>query len=288
MTLEQIARIAGVSAATVSLALNDRPGVSRETRERILAIVKETGYRARPSGALLRGSVQFLKVVRHGHTLNEDHNVFIADYIDGLTHRAKELQLRVEIASVPGSVSLNDITHSMERQDVAGFIVLGTELTPEDVRGIAAVRKPLVFLDTCHDFLPCDFADMNNLDSVHLVVAELLATGHRTIGMVTSPVNTTNFRLRETGWRESLAYAGARFEEEFFYSVDSTFQGAYRDFAALLAAGRRLPEGLFCCNDIVCLGVAKALREAGPPHPRRHLADRVRQPAHLGAQPTRR
>jgi len=261
VNLEGIAKKAGVSAATVSLALNNRHGVSKKTREKILGIVRETGYKKRPSRGVTRGSVLFLKLIRHGHTLNDDHNVFIADYIDGITHQAKEVQLRVEFSSMPASMTMNDIIYSIEQQDVAGLIILGTELSPDDVKSIAAVAKPVVFLDTYYDYLPCDFVDMNNLDSVSLVVSRFVETGHSTIGMVTSPVNVRNFRLREEGFRACLAQRGL--SQEYIYPVDSTFLGAHADFSSLLASGVQLPQGLFCVNDIVCLGVARALKEAG-------------------------
>jgi len=263
MNLVSIAKKAGVSTATVSLALNNRHGVSRRTRERILRIAKEVGYKKRPSRGLMRGTVQFLKIIRHGHTLNQDHNVFISDYIDGITHRAKDTQMRVEFSSVPATASLGDITLQMEQQDVAGFLVLGTELSAEEVQAISSVQRPMVFLDTCHEFLPFDFVDMNNMDSVFLAVSRLVRAGHRSIGMVTSPVNVVNFRIREEGFRKALACLGRPVEEAMIFPVDSTFHGAYGEFSALLASGRAMPEGLFCCNDIVCLGVLRALREAG-------------------------
>ena len=263
MNLEGIARKAGVSTATVSLALNNRHGVSKKTRERILGIARDVGYKRRTSRASQRGTIQFLKIIRHGRTLNEDHNVFIADYIDGITHTAKDVHLRIEFASVAGSVTMNDLLSQMEQQDVAGFAVLGTELGEEEIRSIASVQKPVVFLDTYFSFLPFDFVDMDNLESVFRVVSRLAETGHRTIGMVTSPVQVTNFRLREEAFRECLKLLGRRFEEEYLFSVDSTYQGAWQEFAGHLRAGRRLPEGLFCCNDIVGLGVARALKDAG-------------------------
>jgi LacI family transcriptional regulator len=263
MNLVSIAKKAGVSTATVSLALNNRRGVSRRTREKILGIAKEIGYKKRPSRATVRGTVQLLKIVRHGHTLNQDHNIFIADYIDGITHKAKDVQLRVEITTASAGTGLSDLTLQMDQQDVAGFLILGTELSPEDIRTFATVQRPIVFLDTCHDFLPFDFVDMNNMDSVFLAVSRLVRAGHQTIGMVTSPVNVVNFRVREEGFRKSLTYLDRKVEERFIFRVDSTYQGAYEDFAAALASGQQLPEALFCCNDIVCLGVARALREAG-------------------------
>jgi LacI family transcriptional regulator len=263
MNIESIARRAGVSAATVSLALNNRHGVSKGTREKILGIAREVGYKKRPSRALMRGTVQFLKLIRHGHTLNENHNAFISEYIDGITHKAREIQLRVEFSSAPIGSTLDDITDQMDEQDVAGFLVLGTELSAEEIQGIAKARRPVVFLDTWHNFLPFDFVDMNNIDSVYLAVSRLVRAGLRTIGMVTSPMNVINFRMREDGFRKSLESLGRPVDDNFIFPVDSTYEGAYRDFSSLLTSGKRLPEGLFCCNDIVCLGVARALREAG-------------------------
>jgi LacI family transcriptional regulator len=263
MNIESIARRAGVSAATVSLALNNRHGVSKGTREKILGIAREVGYKKRPSRALMRGTVQFLKLIRHGHTLNENHNAFISEYIDGITHKALEIQLRVEFSSAPVGSTIDDITDQMDEQDVAGFLVLGTELSAEEIQGIAKARRPVVFLDTWHNFLPFDFVDMNNIDSVYLAVSRLMKAGLRTIGMVTSPINVINFRMREDGFRKSLEAFGRPVDDNFIFPVDSTYEGAYRDFSSLLTSGKQLPEGLFCCNDIVCLGVARALREAG-------------------------
>lgn len=140
MNIESIAKKAGVSAATVSLALNNRRGVSKQTRELILGIVKEVGYKKRPSRAVMRGSVQFLNLIRHGHTLNENHNMFISDYIDGITHSARDLQLRVEVASAPGATTITDIAYQMDQQDVAGFLVLGTE--PQPSRAHTGTLRP--------------------------------------------------------------------------------------------------------------------------------------------------
>ena len=263
MNLTSIAEKAGVSAATVSLALNNRQGVSRSTREEILRIAKEVGYKKRPTRVAARGTVQLLKIIRHGHTLNQDHNNFISDYIDGIAHKAKAMQFRIELGSASAGTGLGEVFQQMDQQDVSGFLILGTELSPEDIRAFTVVQKPVVFFDTCHDFLPFDFVDMNNLDSVFLAVSRLVSAGLRSIGMVTSPVNVVNFRMREEGFGKSLANLGRKVDEKFIFRVDSTYEGAYKDFSSLLASGACLPEALFCCNDIVSLGVARALREAG-------------------------
>ena len=263
MNLEGIAQKAGVSTATVSLALNNRQGVSRRTRDRIIGIAKEVGYKKRPSRAMVRGTVQLLKIIRHGHTLNQDHNVFIADYIDGITHKAKDVHLRVEFASAPASTDINELALQMDQQDVAGYLILGTELSPQDIATLAAVPRPVVFLDTYHDFLPFDFVDMNNTDSVFQVVSRLVNAGHRTIGMVTSPVNVVNFWTREQAFRRSLAaWEGPWKNASCSRRIPRTRAHSKTSQRYFPPAGN-CPRRLFCCNDIVCLGVVRALREAG-------------------------
>lgn len=263
INLGDLARKAGVSTATVSLALNNRRGVSKATREKILLLAGELGYRKRASNPNYKATVQFLQIIRHGHTLNRDHNVFIADYIEGITREAKELQVKVEISSYQAFGSMQEIIRTMRQQEVAGFIILGTELSAEDVRQFINFDKPLVFLDTYIDFQPFDFVDMNNADAVYRVVSHFVETGHRSVGLVSSPVMTRNFHLRATSFREVLRQFDLPQDEKFFYEVDSTFQGAYQDFLRHLSQGASVPEGLFCVNDIVCFGVMKALKEAG-------------------------
>ncbi len=149
-----------------------------------------------------------------------------------------------------------------QQQPAAGLVVLGTELSAADVEAFSHIRKPLVFLDTYHEFLPFDFVDMNNQDSVFTVVSHLQARGHRRIGMVTGSLQgeIRNFRLREEAFVASLARCGLPFEQRFVFATDSTFHGAYDDMLAILRRGAELPTALFCSNDIIACGCLKALR----------------------------
>ncbi|TVS10230.1 MAG: LacI family transcriptional regulator, partial [Planctomycetaceae bacterium] len=75
--MKDVAREAGVSIATVSLVFNRKPGVGRETRERVLSVARDLDYRRPlPNGNdVPKGrTVRFLKISRHGHTVNRDHD----------------------------------------------------------------------------------------------------------------------------------------------------------------------------------------------------------------------
>jgi LacI family transcriptional regulator len=265
-TIKDIAEQADVSIATVSLVLNNKRGVSEETRKKIRKIAEEMNYSnplRSPVAATQEGTIRFLKIARHGHTVNRDHNVFISDYIDGIIHAAKELQYKTEITSFR-TTPVDQIVETIQFQsDLAGAIVLGTELNREDIVAFQKASVPLVFIDTFLDYVPFDFVDMNNIDMVFKVIEHFLHYGHRELGIARSRIKTRNFSLRDKAFREAMASLGIALDERYVFDVDCTAQGAYEDMARYLEDGAALPSALFCTNDIIAFGVLKALREKG-------------------------
>lgn len=260
--IKDIAKRADVSEATVSLVLNQKPGVSAPTRERVLKIARDMDYGAsqRQLFSARSGTISFLKIAMHGHTVNRDHTVFIADYIDGLTRGANLYGFSLEINSFRGS-SAEEIANTVRQDGLKGVVVLGTEFTQADVELFGKIEIPLVFLDTFYDFLPYDFVDMNNIDSVYTIMTYLLEQGHTDIGFVRSSVDTHNFYLRDRGFWDAVKALSLPIKEKNVFTVDSTFQGAYEDMLKQLPARQKLPTALFCTNDIISYGVIKALKE---------------------------
>lgn len=263
--IKDIAELAAVSPATVSLVLNGKAGVGDETRNRILKIARDMGYQGPKQAAPANGgneTVCFFHITRHGHTVNRDHDVFIADYIEGLGQESKQQSLNLQIMTFK-TTPIERIVELANTQEAAGIIVLGTELSTENIESFSLVTKPVVFIDTYHEFLDFDFVDMNNGDAVYTLVSHLYRQGHRKIGLVKGAIETRNFKLREEGFIASLGRLGLPFGPSSCYAVDPTFYGAYEDMRRILAGGAKLPPALFCANDIIACGCLKALGEAG-------------------------
>jgi LacI family transcriptional regulator, galactose operon repressor len=260
--IKDIAKRANVSEATVSLVLNQKPGVKNSTRERVLQIAREMNYGATQRIALntSAGTVRFLQIAMHGHTVNRDHNVFIADYIDGLTQSAREQGHKLEVSAFRDD-SAADIAASILDSGLKGAVVLGTELSVDDITTLGNLKIPVVFLDTFYDFLPFDFVDMNNKDSVYTIIQHLVENGHKDIGFVRSAVDTHNFQLRDTGFWEAVQALNLDIKDRDVFTVDSTLDGAYKDMHEQLKSRSRLPTALFCTNDIIAYGVIRAIRE---------------------------
>ena len=269
-TIKDVAKRAGFSPATVSLVLNGKPGISESTRTRVLQAAAELDYvatQAKPAEGGRNGSLRFLKIARHGHTVNRDHNVFISDFIDGLSSEASQLGYKLEVVSYEG-VPIDEIVTALGDSGIAGNLVLGTELTAEDIQTLHAVDAPFVIIDTYCDYLECNFVDMNNKDAVHKIVSYLVDSGFSEIGLISSNVATMNFHLRESAFMEVTRSFGLTVKELHIVKVDSTFQGAYEDMIGLLDQGLQLPQCYFCTNDIISYGCIKAFREHGIEIPR--------------------
>ena len=265
-TIRDIAEQAEVSMSTVSLVLNNKPGVGEATRKRVLQLAQQMNYTVAlraSSSTTDQGTVRFLKIARHGHTVNRDHNIFISDYIDGIVQAGKELQYRTEVTTFRTTPMERIVATIQSEADLAGAIVLGTELSREDVLMFDSVSLPFVFIDTFLEYAPFDFVDMNNIDSVFKVIEHFLHYGHREIGIVRSSMRTRNFYLRDKAFVEGMASLGIEIHRRFVYAVDSTFEGAYHYMTSHLRTGAKLPTALFCSNDVIAFGVLKALREKG-------------------------
>jgi len=258
--IKDIAEAVGVSATTVSLVLNNKPGARSELRQRILETAKSMGYSGPRTAAA--GTLCLFHIARHGHTVNRDHDVFISEYIEGLSQGAKLAGFSLEIVMFNLS-PMEQILEAALEKNVDGFIILGTELSPADVQSFSVVGKPLVFIDTYQEFVNFDFVDMNNEDSVFMLLSHLYEKGHRSFGLVKGKIETRNFRLREAGFLEGLHRLGLKENRDAFFLVDQTYHGAYNDMKRILADHPKLPTALICSNDIIASGCLKALAEVG-------------------------
>jgi LacI family transcriptional regulator len=269
-----IAKAAEVSPSAVSLALNNKSGVSGELRERILGIAGSMGYRpiARQDGKAAI-SIKLLKIAKHGHIVNERHNAFITEYLEGIEQGAKRHNYKLEVSffnRTPVEEIVKAELNAGDNKGAGGLIVLGTELSAHELGFFTALSRPTVFIDTYFPLAVFDCVDMDNGDGVFRSIEYFYRMGHRNIGLVKSSYETRNFKEREKGFREAMEYFSLPVQENFIVAVDPAYEQAAADMAQFLpvsglrAGGKALfPSAFFCMNDIIAYGCMRALREEG-------------------------
>ncbi|MDR1389399.1 MAG: LacI family transcriptional regulator [Treponema sp.] len=258
-----IAKAARVSPSAVSLALNNKPGISAEVRQKIIAIAVDMGYKTAvnlQSDTNESITVKLLKIATHGHIVNERHNAFITEYMEGIEAAAKKRGYKLEV-SFFNRVPVEEIIDAHRETIVDGLIILGTELNAHEVDFFTVLTKPVVFIDTYFPFSVYDCIDMDNMDGVFKAIQHLYKNGHRNIGLVKGGLATRNFTMREFGFREAMDYFSLPVQEKFIITVDPAYDRAIVDMNKYLKKNSAQPSAFFCMNDTIAYACMKALKE---------------------------
>ncbi|MDR1929091.1 MAG: LacI family DNA-binding transcriptional regulator [Treponema sp.] len=256
-----IAKAANASPSAVSLALNNKSGISAELRQKIISIAVNLGYKTVTHHLVNENiTIKLLKIATHGHIINERHNAFITEYMEGIEAVSKKRKYKLEV-SFFNRVPIEEIIAAHKETIVDGLIILGTELNAHELHFFTELTKPIVFIDTYFPFSVYDCIDMDNMDGVFQAVQHLYLNGHRSIGLIKGDYATRNFTMREFGFREAMEYFSLPIQEKYIITVDPAFDQATVDMGRYLDKNNALPTALFCMNDTIAYGCIKALRE---------------------------
>ena len=268
-TLRQVAELAGVSASTASLVLNRKGDISEATRSRVLQAMQQLNYvqkdtrtKTEALNSDSQNTVRFLKIARHGQTVNRDHNIFISDYIDGMSHEATRRDYSLQVVTHENE-SIASIVEGLDGTDLRGIIALGTELSDEDLQTIMNCDLPNVIIDTHRPFMKGNFIDMDNNQLVYRALEYLKNQKFSRIGLVGSYSSVMNFKLRHDAFQRSMEALELTVDPAHILSVASTIDGAYLDSVKQLTESSNIAGAYLCANDVIAFGFIRALRECG-------------------------
>lgn len=261
LTINDIARLAGVSKKTVSRVINKEGAVKAETRERIEAVIASTGYSPNPQARALAFSRSFLIGLIYDNP-NPDYVVRMQlGLLDGI--RDTDFELAVHPIERGDPDFLPDLRRFVERQRLFGVVL--TPSVSEDDRaaellkeiGCAYVRVASVAVDTpehsivTHDHLGGEQAGRH-----------LVELGHTNLAMITGLKGFRSSAERLTGFKRALDAAGVKLPDANVISASYTYESGL-DAARVLLSRSNRPTAIFAGNDEMAAGVLTAARELG-------------------------
>lgn len=261
-TIRDVARRAGVSAATVSRVLNDSPLVLEPTRQRVRAAVDELGYRVNATARNLSiGRAMAIGVVVPFFTTPS-----VIERLRGVVERLGRGERReydLLLFDVEAPEQRGDALRGLARRDrVAGLLVISLPVSDAEVDALERDALPVVLVDVAHPRLPQVVID--NADGGRLAAEYLLARGHRRIAFIgdhpENPYGFTSSEDRRRGFSGALARAGVTLEHERFAPPGRDEAGALAD--ELLALDDP-PTAIFAASDLQAIGVLRAAERRG-------------------------
>ncbi|MEU1079539.1 LacI family DNA-binding transcriptional regulator [Streptomyces sp. NPDC005908] len=254
--MADVARLAGVSAQTVSRVSNGYPGVTEETRRQVLAAMKELGYRPNSAArALKRGEFRTIGVITF--TLATTGNVRTLEAI--ATSAAREgYAVTLLPVAVPTQDEVRGAFSRLEELAVDAVIVIMEVhlLDAATVQLPPHVQVVVVDSDAGDRYT---VVDTDQHGGTREAVRHLLGLGHRTVWHLAGPGDSFAAQRRTDAWRAALAEAGR--EAPPLVRGDWSAESGYR--AGLDLAAREECTAVFAANDQMALGLLRALHEHG-------------------------
>lgn len=258
ISLKTISEMTGLSPATISNALNNKRGVSRETAERVQAIAREYGY----FGGSKINNINFVIYKRDGKVVSD--TPFFSALIAGVEAEARSAGYKTVICNLDCRDPDFELIRSQILNDSnSAILLLATEMQEEDIKPFESARAPIVVLDNWFEEMMFDSVLISNTDSVYSAVKSLIRKGHKKIGYLYGNVRIKNFFYREEGYRRALAGAGLKVDPKYCFALAPNMEEAYADMLLLLKKGVELPTAFFADNDMIALGAMRAFRECG-------------------------
>ncbi|TAM86925.1 LacI family transcriptional regulator [bacterium] len=255
-----VAKSAGVSIATVSYALNGRPGVGEETRRRVLDLAKAMGFRPNRLARGLRLGRAHVLGLLIADIANPTYMEIAAAVVDEAA--AAGYQVFLSHAGVHGELTHRQVETLLD-QRCAGLIF--TSVVEEDralLEQIHAAGVPIVQVIRRISGIHADFVGTDEEAAGHAAATHLLQLGHRHIAMAAGPRTSSASRLRAQGVRRALAGAGVEIPERWSLEGDLTVRAGYA-LAAQMLTRAPLPTAMICGNDVMALGAMDAIVDAG-------------------------
>lgn len=260
-SIEDVARAAGVSTATVSRALRGLPNVSPETRERVLHAALELRYVASPHAVGLAGG----RTRTVGVVVPFVTRWFFGQVISGVDSvlRANGYELLLyHLGDVQGRRRLFDQMPMRKRVDA--LLVLCLPLTPEEVEVLTSTALPVAVVGARVPGFSCVAID--DVDGGAKAARHLLNLGHRRIGLISGtpdePMHFTAPIDRRQGYQAALAAAGLSPDPGLEVPGHFTVEGGATAMGHLLSV-EQPPTAVFAESDEMAMGALRTLRQAG-------------------------
>ncbi len=264
VTIDDVARRAGVSIGTVSAVINEKNIVKSETRKAVLIAMKELNYRPRGSARNLKNTATTYSSI--GLLIRELDNPFYTAIALGVIEYASSKGYLVSIVSSEGDHKYEEkITQSFSDKDIKGAIiapVLEGTAEIEHLFRLKMINFPFVLLENVKG-IQANVVSINNIKAMKEAMKYLIDNGHSKIVHFSGPKHASHTYERIDGFRRAYSESHFAYNIEMIVPTGAHLDDGYHKCIEYFKDRIRedYPTAIVCYNDLVALGVMEALAE---------------------------
>jgi len=262
LTLEDIAQLVGVHRSTVSRVINGSPRVSPEVRDRVLQVIRETGYQPNAAARTLASQRSWMI----GLVLPRSVSVFFTDpyfphLTQGIAFGCNNHDYTLCLFLVGNKEDEEKILPRLSRRGMLDGILIQSG-TPDDklIDQLNASSIPSAMIGRPNNPEGLSFIDVDNVKAAEIATDHLINLGYHRIATITGPIGSTVTADRLEGYRKSLEKNGRALEKALIEPGNFSEIDAYNAMKVLL---ERQPDAVFAASDIMAAGAIRAVKEVG-------------------------
>ncbi|HET8656242.1 MAG TPA: LacI family DNA-binding transcriptional regulator [Longimicrobiaceae bacterium] len=265
-TITDVARSAGVSKATVSAVLNEKPSVRASTRERVLGVIEALNYRPSSAGPRAGGAARGGRTI--GLLIKEMDNPYYAEIAVGVGSYCRSRGYQLLVASSEGEAAAEkEAIERLREQEVSGLLIMPVLDEDTDLSHLFELKRrnfPFVLLEQIRG-VRASLVDVENVEASRGAVEYLFSLGHTRIVHFAGPRYSMHSEERIDGVRRAFSRSSLRLGEEAIHPVGAHLEEGYRaglEYFGTVGEKERA-TAVTCYNDLVALGLCRALGELG-------------------------
>ena len=261
ISAKEIAEKLNISAATVSMVLNNKPGISEATRKKVIDAAHKYGFDfSKLENKTFSGIIQLIIYKKHGMVVTD--TPFFSHLLEGIEQCCREKNFSLQIKYFYENDTSEQQTDDIQIHECDGILLLGTEMQLEDFKYFKSVKDiPIVVLDTYFDCLDYDFVTINNTRGTFNSTEYLISQGFTDIGYLRSSYEIANFSERFDGYCKAMKKYNLAINSDHIHYVLPTADGAYNDMKKISV--QSLTKAYIADNDLIAAGMVHFLKEQG-------------------------
>lgn len=263
VTLKQIAEELGMSAMTVSRALNDKENVDKDTKKRVVEKARSMGYTPNH----VAKSLVSRKTYTIGVVIPEIYHAFFSEVISGIEEVTYKRNYQLFLTNSAEKFEREKSAISaLQSKRVDGILISCAE-TSDDVdfyKKIIDTGLPFVFFDRCVENIGASCVTVNDYQSSKDITGHLIDHGYKSFAHLQGPENVLIASERKRGFLDALAEQDIAVNEDFIAESGFNGKGGYQAMLHILEkAGDNPPRAVVAVNDPAAFGAMKAIKEKG-------------------------
>jgi LacI family transcriptional regulator len=258
-TIEDVAKLADVSTATVSRVINKKGGVRKKTEDKILNAIDELKYYP---NAVARSMVR-KETKTIGIIIPDIKNPFFPLVVAGIEQKAQEKGYFTILSNTNESpIAEEEIIKVFMERGLDGLIITTSDENGLHLKPLIDQNIPLVAVDRSINNFEIDTVLVGNIDGSYQATRHLILHGHENIAIVCGPQSTTPGYERYEGYKRALKEYNLTVKDEYVEEGNFKEESGYEIVKKLYSLKER-PTAIFSSNNLMTIGCLKAMQDLG-------------------------